>query len=102
MFNNTSIVDTTKAVHIWEHDAYPQYYIPFEELHNCTTSIKQDINSGGKSVAAILELVVAAHDGLAEKKSDRVLCFMDEKALEPLAGKVRLEFCSMGKLRSTE
>lgn len=94
--NHTVIVDTIKAFHVWEHDAYPQYYIAHGDLKNCKLSDKQEIQGGGKTAAAVVELVIPSHDGLKEEKTDRVVRFAEDKSLGPLAGMVRLEFGSMG------
>ncbi|TDZ22101.1 hypothetical protein Cob_v004833 [Colletotrichum orbiculare MAFF 240422] len=99
ILNHTYIVDTTKAVHVWEHDGYPQYYIPTSELRNCNWKDKQNIhaeNDGASSPASVVEVTVATHDGLQEFKTDRALRFSDdEKAAGVLSGLIRLEFGSM-------
>lgn len=96
--NHTFIVDTVKAVHVWEHDAYPHFYVPETELKNCALSDKTQVRGDEHDVsAAVCELTVSAHDGLAEAKTDRVLRFTKDSKIRELAGMVRLEFGSMGK-----
>jgi len=93
VFNRTIIIDTTKAIYVWEHAAYPQFYIPGKALENCTLKEKQPVEHGGSQVAQVVELSVTA-DG-KEAKTDRVVRFADNSSLGVLAGMVRLEFGSM-------
>ena len=93
-----TIVDTTAAVHVWEHDGYPHYYVPQGELtsRGCTLRDKSLVRSDSVTRAAVVELVVPARDGLREFRTDRVLRFTEDRSLGALAGLVRLEFGSMG------
>ncbi|KAF6824982.1 DUF427 domain-containing protein [Colletotrichum musicola] len=97
LLNNTCIVDTIKAVHVWEHIAYPQYYVPTSELRNCSWKDKEDIQAeGGEPAAAVVEVTIPARDGVKEFKTDRALRFSnDEKISGALKGLIRLEFGSM-------
>lgn len=115
LHNRAFVVDTLRAAHVWEHDAYPQFYVPEGELRagECALSDKtliyhdddDDDGDGGRErregkvvVAAVCELTVpGASRGLPEVKTDRVLRFTGECGLRELAGMVRLEFGSMGK-----
>lgn len=99
--NHTYVVDTTKATLVWEHDYYPQLYIPRGDLQNCEVIDKHEVQHDLKLRAAVVELVVPAHDGIDELKTDRVVRFADDKSLGPIAGMVRLEFGSMGKSAPT-
>lgn len=94
--NHATVVDTTKALHVWEHDKYPQYYIPADELKNCSTKDTQQIVGDDNSGAAIVELTVPGNDGLEPVTTNRVIRFANEKQNNDLAGLVRLEFKSMG------
>lgn len=94
--NHAFIVDVTDALFVWEHDAYPQYYITHEDLKNCRVTDKQPVHHGGKTLAAIVNLTVPSHDGLSEATTDRVIRFAKDDSLGPLSDKVRLEFSSMG------
>lgn len=93
--NHTAIVDTTKALHVWEHAFYPQFYVPFTELRNCTTKDKKKIDKDGKLVAAVIEITVPGQNGLEELKTDRAVRFENDPVAGSLAGMVRLEFGSM-------
>lgn len=95
--NHTYIVDTTKALHVWEHDGYPQYYFPASALKNCKLQDKETVSKNGKVVAAVVELTIPAGDGFAEVKCDRVIRFADSDHLGVLKGLVRLEFKAMGQ-----
>ncbi|KAM5361366.1 hypothetical protein ACJZ2D_013136 [Fusarium nematophilum] len=95
--NQTIIVDTTKGVYVWEHDYYPAIYVPQADVINCKLTDKQDISSQDKATAAVVELVVPAHDGLDEARTDRVVRFANDKSLGPLAGLLRIEFGSISQ-----
>lgn len=96
IFNRTIIVDTTEALYVWEHDAYPQFYVAAKDLKDCELKEKHKIDHDGKTVAQVVELSVKAKDDGAEAKTDRVVRFADDSSLGALAGTVRLEFGSMG------
>ncbi|KAF7562881.1 hypothetical protein G7046_g1249 [Stylonectria norvegica] len=104
--NHTFIVDTVKAVQVWEHDYYPQYYVPLSELKNCTWKDKHVVEAGkgngDEAATAVVEVTVSAQNGIAEAKTDRVIRFADTPSLEKLAGLVRLEFGSMGSFASMQ
>ncbi|OAQ70933.1 WSC domain-containing protein [Pochonia chlamydosporia 170] len=93
--NHTIIVDTSKAMHVWEHDGYPQFYVPLSELRNCSKRDTQLIRSDGVARAAVVEVTIPSRNGIKEVKTDRVLRFTDDKSLGALAGLVRLEFGAM-------
>ena len=99
--NQTIIVDTTRAVHVWEHDFYPYFYFPIDELQNCTLVDKQLVrNSHEKVLAAIVELAIPAKSGRDAATNDRVIhfrnvLFTDDKDMTNM---VRIEFGSVGKL----
>ncbi|KAL0936254.1 uncharacterized protein CTRU02_208469 [Colletotrichum truncatum] len=99
ILNGTYIVDTTKAIHVWEHEAYPQYYLPTTELRNCNWKDKEAIHAAdnaASSAAAVVQITIPAHDGLKEFTTDRALRFSDdEKSSGALRGLIRLEFGSM-------
>ncbi|KAH0430271.1 hypothetical protein CcaCcLH18_07944 [Colletotrichum camelliae] len=99
ILNQTFIVDTTKALHVWEHIAYPQYYVPTTALKNCKIKDKETINAADDAsspAAAVVELTIPAHDGVGEFTTDRALRFSDDEKLSgELNGMIRLEFGSM-------
>lgn len=88
-------------MHVWEHIAYPQYYVPTTALKNCKLKDKEAINSADDAsspAAAVVELTIPAHDGVGEFTTDRALRFSDDEKLSgALKGMIRLEFGSMGK-----
>jgi hypothetical protein len=99
VFNQATIVDTTKAVWVWEHEWYPQFYVPSSEIKDSTLIDSQSVKSEGiAKTAAIVKLTVPAKAGVPEKTTDRVLRFDNDPSLGDLAGLVRLEFGAMGKI----
>ncbi|KXH33941.1 hypothetical protein CSIM01_02276 [Colletotrichum simmondsii] len=99
ILNSTCVVDTTQAVHVWEHVAYPQYYVPIAELRNCRWKDKQDIQStadASQAAAAVVEVTVPGRDGENDFTTDRALRFSDNGEISgALKGLIRLEFGSM-------
>ena len=91
------IVDTTNALFVWEHDAYPQYYVPLAALqvasHKDVHVVKGDDE---KPKAAVIEITVAPGGSIPQRKLDRVIRFEDDASLGPIAGLLRLEFLSIG------
>lgn len=90
------IVDTTKAVHVWENAYYPQYYIPQGEFTSKFLKWKGNVESitvgDSDGVAAAQKILeVATGDG-SDAHTDRVLSFNGGQ----LDGLIRLEFGSMG------
>lgn len=76
-------------MYVWEHEYYPQFYVPLKDLKSCQWEEKEKLEGGG---AAILTVKVG------EKKTDRVLAFIEGKeAAGQLAGLVRVELNAVGK-----
>lgn len=96
--NRTTIVDTTKAVYIYEHDSFPTIYVPLVDVKNAKLTDQQNISVELKDRAAVAQLVVPGHDGLDEVKIDRVLHFFQDVTLGPLSDTVRIEFRSIGMI----
>ncbi|KAI9673630.1 MAG: hypothetical protein M1817_002267 [Caeruleum heppii] len=86
LFNRIYVSDTTEAHHVWEHPYFPQFYVPVK-------SIKSGLLKKSQAVDKI-ESAFLASIQVDQRATDRVLLF--EKG--PLAGLVRMEFRSMGRL----
>lgn len=99
LFHNTWIIDTTAAVHVWEHTLLedPTYYVPFLDLQGCILAKKTPVSSTDMLLGAwILTLQIAGPEGGTPRTTDRVIEFQaDAHFRGPLAGYVRLEFSSM-------
>ncbi|KPM38351.1 hypothetical protein AK830_g8239 [Neonectria ditissima] len=95
IYNHTYIVDTTKAVQVWEHDGFPQYYLPTSELKNSDIRDKETIEKDGDTVATVAELTVPAKDGIPKATTGRVILFRNDDRLGALKGLARLEFDAM-------
>ncbi|KAM0236296.1 hypothetical protein ACHAP5_009430 [Fusarium lateritium] len=93
--NRTTIVDTTKAVYIYEHDSFPTIYVPLVDVKNAKLTDQKNISVELKERAAVAQLVVPGHDGLEDVKIDRVLHFFQDVTLGPLSDTVRIEFRSI-------
>ncbi|KAF5680043.1 isoamyl alcohol oxidase [Fusarium heterosporum] len=93
--NHITIVDTTHAVFVWEHDSFPTIYVPLVDLKNSKLADKQNISVELKERAAVAQLIVPGHDGLEEVRIDRVLRFFQDVTLGALSDTVRIEFRSI-------
>ncbi|RBR20890.1 uncharacterized protein FIESC28_05042 [Fusarium coffeatum] len=93
--NHITVVDTTKAVYVWEHDSFPTIYVPLVDIRNGKLADQQNISVELKERAAISQLIVPGHDVLEEKKVDGVLRFFQDVTLGPLSDTVRIEFRSI-------
>ncbi|KAF2088815.1 DUF427-domain-containing protein [Saccharata proteae CBS 121410] len=86
LFNGTYIADTNRALYVWEHPNYPQYYIPLASLPTSYHKIDRINNDA----ASILSLKIG------DSKLDRILAFSEElekgKGLQELEGMARIEF----------
>lgn len=84
LFDKTWVLDTNAARHVWEHEYYPQYYIPSSALTGGRVEKTKAVD--GDQAAFLGKLVTG------NASTDRVLVF--EKGA--LAGLTRLEFGAMG------
>jgi hypothetical protein len=98
--NHITVVDTIKAVYVWEHDNFPTIYVPLMDIRNGKLVDKQNISVELKERAAISQLIVPAHDAIEEKRVDGILRFFQDVTLGPLSDLVRIEFRSIGTSRS--
>ena len=96
LFNGSYIVDTTRAQHVWEHEYYPQLYVPYAELQSCECEDLEGIgrDDGMSEAAAIVKLTVTGEADQGGKSTERVIRFFDGARV--LSGYVRLEFAAMG------
>ena len=105
LYNGAMIADTTKAMYVWEHEYYPQYYLPMESFvrpegfdvkisHG--EAIKDD---GGKIVGGGLELAVRRRNSNDDFRvlNDMVLFAADlEGPATPLRNHVKVMFNAVG------
>lgn len=84
-FDGVFLFDTTSARHVWEHQYYPQFWVP-------VTAFAPGVLTKGKAVDADGSAFMGTAKG-STKSTDRVLIF--EKG--PLDGLVRLEFKAAGR-----
>ncbi|KAI9150025.1 hypothetical protein HJFPF1_09777 [Paramyrothecium foliicola] len=77
--NGATIVDTVKALHVWEHDYYPQFYIPLSDLKKSQWHDGDYVTvrvPGGNQIEAFqLELSVPGAEGRKDVQTNRVLRF---------------------------
>lgn len=90
--NQTIIIDTTKALYVWEHDNFPTLYVPRDSLQNCELKVGQDILSERGNVAAAAEIVVPPKSANHKATIDNVLVFASDDRLGVLSNMVRVQF----------
>ncbi|KOS20239.1 hypothetical protein ESCO_006182 [Escovopsis weberi] len=95
LLNSSFIIDSTSAILVWEHDAYPHYYFPLSELRHCTFRDKRAIKADGVNRAAVVEITVPGKNGQKDRRTERALRFTNDRSLGALSGLLRLEFGSM-------
>lgn len=86
LFDGVWLFDTIEAQHVWEHKYFPQFWVPLK-------AVNQGVLTKGDAFDAAQTAFKAVAKG-QEKSTPRVIIF--EKG--PLAGLVRFEFKSMGKV----
>lgn len=85
MFNNKYVLDSvTDAQHVWEHEYYPQFYIPGADFAMGVLHKRQSIMNGDAWLGEVK---------VDDRSTDKVLGF--EKG--PLKGLVKVQFDQMGK-----
>jgi hypothetical protein len=99
-FNGVYVVDTTRAVYVWEHPYYPQFYVPSDDVKLGSnvkfTPVKDvgDVNGMGRIL-----LLEVTREGAKEPKSTEVLSLGEGKwaGSMNLNGLVRVNPSDMGK-----
>lgn len=107
LFNGALIADTSDALYVWEHEYYPQYYLPmksfvkpagFDVTLTHGEAIKDD---NGRIIAGELELAVRREDGNDEFRllNEMVLFAEDlEGPAKMLRNFVKVVFGAIGGL----
>ncbi|KAF2098033.1 DUF427-domain-containing protein [Rhizodiscina lignyota] len=91
-FGGHWIVDTTDAVHVWEHKFYPQLYIPWSALKegsNVSVAKVEAIEEKGVKVASILEIKAG------QKSTKEAIYFEEIKETGKLSGLVKIDFAAI-------
>lgn len=86
LYDGIYVFDTTEARFVWEHQYYPQFYIP-------SSSVKAGVLTKDGSVDKEESAFLATLKG-ENKSTDRIIIY--DKG--PLAGLVRFEFSALGML----
>lgn len=95
LFNGHYIADTVKALFVWEHPYFPQYYLPKEAFKSSYIEEgDQILNDQNEQVANIWRIKVG------DRSTDQAICFVDELkgAGHEVAGLVKANFADMGIL----
>jgi len=107
LYNGAFIADTTKALYVWEHEYYPQYYLPMESFvkprgFDVRLSHGEAItDKHGKIVGGGLQMAVRREHSDEEFKvlNEMVLFAADlEGSAAPLRNYVKVMFNAVGKL----
>ncbi|KAK8173808.1 hypothetical protein IWX90DRAFT_154650 [Phyllosticta citrichinensis] len=93
LINGTYIADTTQALYVWEHDRFPQYYVPLSSFKKDSWTKTESIDNDDASLLRItagdqsIERVIAFSTSLDKHdKSDLI---------HALQGMARVEFSSV-------
>jgi hypothetical protein len=98
LFNNRVIVDTTEAVHVWEHPRYPFFYVPYDDIkeevkNNDMMAIDNLTGDNDQWVQVLQHPIEEPRDGRCSKT---IIYFA--QGCGKLTGLVRFEFGDMGEL----
>ncbi|KAK7607635.1 hypothetical protein BKA81DRAFT_112807 [Phyllosticta paracitricarpa] len=94
LLNGTYIADTTQALYVWEHDRFPQYYVPLSSFKKDSWTKTESIDNDAASLLRITagnqstERVIAFSTSL-DKDGDK------SDLIHALRGLVRVEFSSV-------
>lgn len=99
-FNNTLVFDTIRALQVWEHEHYPFYYVPREDIVKKPTKLILEKSEGIKDASGDLGAfrgTLSVTEGGVKKVTTHAVVFTMRNMLE--GGKldyVRLPFDEMG------
>ncbi|GAM89220.1 hypothetical protein ANO11243_072570 [Dothideomycetidae sp. 11243] len=85
VFNGQTIADTTSALAVWEHEYYPQYFLPVKAFKTQFVKPSDDVEDGGSAVARLWRIEVN------DRSTDEAFEMLKGK----LAGYVRVLFDAM-------
>lgn len=106
LFNGAFVADTNSAIYVWEHDFYPQLYLPMEcfvkpKGFDVGLSHGEAItDKNGHIVGGILELAVRREEGNEDYRiTDEMVLFAAdlEGEAEGLRDYVKVVFSAVGK-----
>ncbi|KAK8214090.1 hypothetical protein IWZ01DRAFT_225632 [Phyllosticta capitalensis] len=94
LLNGTYIADTTQALYVWEHDRFPQYYVPLSSFKKDSWTKTESIDN---DAASLLRVTAGNHS------TERVIAFstsLDKDGdksdlIHALQGMARVEFGSV-------
>lgn len=98
LFNGTYIATSTRASYIWEHPFYPQFYLPFSDVHKTLKTTSAHLRDGetfktddGKTVAQ--QLILTVND----RTIDKIIHFRHDLTgpAESLKSLVKFDFDSI-------
>ncbi|KAF2455990.1 hypothetical protein BDY21DRAFT_373072 [Lineolata rhizophorae] len=77
LFNGTYIADTTSACYVWEHQYYPEFYIPARDVkEGVLTQVEAIEGPSGSGSASMMKLKVTGGSfGRKDKETDAVIQF---------------------------
>lgn len=103
VFNGRYILDTTRALHVWEHPYFPQFYVPLADFADGCWRRKEDVGgeegaqekARGKGEGGAFVVAVKVGD----KETDRAIGFAEDVRGEAsvLAGLCKVEFGAVGE-----
>jgi len=86
------VLDTTRALYVWEWPNYPQYYIPLADVRRELLVPEGHTQRTGRGVAELHGLRVDGAGGVHRPRAARLIT---EAAVDGLAGTVRFEWAAL-------
>jgi uncharacterized protein (DUF427 family) len=99
--NGHFIVDTTRAMHVWEKPQYPYFYVPATDIHGrvlgdsmLAAEVRDELNQ------EILQAAIYRHPKVVKdgEKNCAFVWFSDSQRCPELNGLVRFDFNEMGMI----
>ena len=86
------VLDTTRALYVWEWPHYPQYYIPLDDVRRDLLVSEGHAQQTGRGLAELHGLRV---EGPGETHRPRAARLIADSAIEGLKGTVRFEWAAL-------
>jgi uncharacterized protein (DUF427 family) len=86
------VLDTTRALYVWEWPHYPQYYIPLDDVRRDLLVSEGHTQRTGRGLAELHGLNV---EGSGETHRPRAARLITDSAIEGLKGTVRFEWAAL-------
>ena len=89
------VLDTTRALYVWEWPHYPQYYVPLDDVRRDVLVSEGHAQRTGRGLVELHGLKLKVQPGATGRGRPRDML---DSAIEGLKGTVRFEWAALGRL----